>query len=160
MNLVGHLKKLKIYLKCFKSQILLSYIHWIAEECITLKIIGGYPKPPGHKRGLLLPVAPLAHPVGFAVYWHSKWYRHDVELEEHTGCANAHYLRKSVVYNNNNASSVFYPPRIFTISIIMYFWFLMHNVNVVSTTMFDTKITQYRAWRILFFYAVISLLFL
>ena len=43
-----------------------------------------------------------------------------VELEEHTGCANAHYLRKSVVYNNNNASSVFYPPRIFTISMCTF----------------------------------------
>ena len=106
----------------------------------------GIPQTPWHKRGLLLPPPP-ATPRGAIgtpcrlrrVYWHSKWYRHDVELEEHTGCANAHYLRKSVVYNNNNASSVFYPPRIFTISIIMYIWFLMHNDNVVSTTMFVLK---------------------
>ena len=38
-----------------------------------------------------------------------------VELEEQMRYANAHYLRKAGVHNNNNASNVLYARRIFTI---------------------------------------------
>ena len=43
-----------------------------------------------------------------------------VEFEEHMECANAHYLRKSGLYNNNNAPSVLHPPVIFAISMCTF----------------------------------------
>ena len=90
-----------------------------------LKKLGGCRQIPCRKRG----VSPLSHSPP-QHRWHRllalpslltpKMIFMHLELEEHTECAEAHYLRKAGLYNNNNTPSVLYPPVIFAISMCIF----------------------------------------
>ena len=100
------------------------------------KKLGGYHQIPCSKRGCppsrtLPPRRRWHHLLALPSLLTPKMIFMHLELEEHTECAEAHYLRKAGLYNNNNTPSEFLPYRcVLLISHAPQWQYLIHLYHV------------------------------